>query len=521
MANITISMNKIRKILRLYDQGKGKLTIAGYLDLSRTTVRKYITAFDTCGLSLKEVDSLGDAELEELFGKVQEKKPSLGSQRMQALQRCFPKIERELKRTGVTRMLLWEDYMKEFPDGYRYTQFCRYFNDWLAKVNPTMHRTHKVGDKLFVDYAGEKLSYINKKTGEVVPVEVFVAILGASQLTYVEAVRSQQKEDFISACENTLHFLGGVPSAIVPDNLRAAVTRSHRYEPTVNETFEDFALHYDTCVLPTRAYKPRDKALVEGAVRIIYTRLYVPIRQKEYFSLSELNVAIWEYLAKHNNQLLKGRTYSRRMQFEEIERKELKPLPVDRYELKQSFHAKVNKDSHILLGTDKHYYSVPVRFLSKKVKIIYSASVVEIFSKFERIAIHKRSKVPHAYTTNNSHLSSTHRYSAERTPETFVERAEAIHSDVVAVIKSILESRRHEDQKIKTCEGILGLERKFGRDRLAGACRRAMDYGIDVRVFKTIQSILENNMDSQRENVFSQDLPMPSHENIRGEEYYK
>lgn len=213
MANITISMNKIRKILRLYDQGKGKLTIAGYLDLSRTTVRKYITAFDTCGLSLKEVDSLGDAELEELFGKVQEKKPSLGSQRMQALQRCFPKIERELKRTGVTRMLLWEDYMKEFPDGYRYTQFCRYFNDWLAKVNPTMHRTHKVGDKLFVDYAGEKLSYINKKTGEVVPVEVFVAILGASQLTYVEAVRSQQKEDFISACENTLHFLGGVPSA--------------------------------------------------------------------------------------------------------------------------------------------------------------------------------------------------------------------------------------------------------------------------------------------------------------------
>ncbi|WP_233603822.1 IS21 family transposase [Pedobacter sp. KBW01] len=514
-------MNKIRKILRLYDQGKAKLTIAGYLNLSRTTVRKYLTAFDTCGLSLKEVDSMSDAELDELFGTVQEKKPSLGSHRMQTLQRCFPKVEKELKRTGVTRMLLWEDYMKEFPDGYQYTQFCRHFNDWLAKVNPTMHRTHKVGDKLFVDYAGEKLSYINKKTGEVVPVEVFVAILGASQLTYVEAVHSQQKEDFISACENTLHFLGGVPAAIVPDNLRAAVTRSHRYEPTVNETFEDFAQHYDTCVLPTRAYKPRDKALVEGAVRIIYTRLYVPIRQKEYFSLSELNAAIWEYLAKHNNQLLKGRTYSRRMQFEEIERKELKPLPVERYELKQSFHAKVNKDGHILLGTDKHYYSVPVRFLSKKVKIIYSASIVEIFSKFERIAIHKRSKVPHAYTTNSSHLSNVHRYSAERTPETFVERAEAIHSDVVTVIKSILESRRHEDQKIKTCEAILGLERKFGSERLAGACRRAMDYGIDVRVFKTIQSILENNLDGLRENVFSHELPMPAHDNIRGEEYYK
>ena len=520
MANTTISMNKIRKILRLYDQGKGKLTIAGYLDLSRTTVRKYVAAFDSCNLSLKEVDSLTDQELEELFGKVTEKN-STASLRMQALRRCFPKIERELKRTGVTRTLLWEDYMKEFPDGYKYTQFCRYFNDWLAKVNPTMHRMHKVGDKLFVDYAGEKLSYTDKKTGEIVPVEVFVAILGASQLTYVEAVMSQQKEDFISACENTLHFIGGVPSAIVPDNLKAAVTKSHRYEPTLNETFEDFAQHYDTCVLPARAYKPRDKALVEGAVRIIYTRLYVPLRQKQYFSLSELNVAIGEYLAIHNNKLLRGRTYSRRMQFEEIERKELRPLPVDRFELKQSFYAKVNKDSHILLGTDKHYYSVPVRFLSKKVKIIYSGSIVEIFSKFERIAMHKRSKVPHAYTTNSSHLSNTHRYSAERTPETFFERAEAIHDDVLTVIKSIMESRRHEDQKIKICEGILGLERKYGGDRLAGACRRAMDFGIDVRIFKTIESILENNLDSQRDSVFSHELPMPAHKNIRGEEYYK
>lgn len=520
MANNTISMNKIRQILRLYDQGKSKLTIAGYLDLSRTTIRKYITAFDTCDLSFKQVDALEDRELEDLFGKIQEKS-KYRSQRLQALQRCFPRIEKELKRTGVTRLLLWEDYMKEFPDGYRYTQFCRHFNDWQSKVNPTMHRTHKVGDKLFVDYAGEKLSYTDKQTGEIVPVEVFVAILGASQLTYVEAVPSQQKEDFISACENTLHFIGGVPSAIVPDNLKAAVSKSHRYEPTLNQTFEDFAQHYDTCVLPARAYKPRDKALVEGAVRIMYTRIYVPIRGKQYFSLLELNAAISKYLNIHNDLLLKGRTYSRRMQFEEMERKELKSLPVDRFELKQSFYAKVNKDSHILLGPDKHYYSVPIRFLSKKVKVIYSNSIVEIFSKFERIASHKRSKVPHAYTTNNGHLSNLHRYSMERTPETFFERAEAIHRNVQAVIESIMNSNRHEDQKIKTCEAILGLERKYGADRLGGACGRAMDFGIDVRIFKTIQSILENNLDSQRDNVFAHELPMPTHQNIRGEEYYK
>lgn len=520
MANTTISMNKIRQILRLSDQGKSKLTISSYLDLSRTTIRKYLKAFETSGLSEREIDSLTDQELDELFGKIREK-PKHEKIRMVALQRCFTKIERELKRTGVTKYLLWQEYIKEFPDGYKYTQFCKHYSDWQIRVNPTMHRTHKVGDKLFVDFAGEKLNYTNKQTGEIVPVEVFVAILGASQLTYVEAVHTQQKEDFICACENTLHFIGGAPSAIVPDNLKAAVTRSHRYEPTLNQAFEDFAHHYDTVVLPARAYKPRDKALVEGAVRIMYTRLYVPIRKKLYFSLSELNVAIREYLALHNNQLMKGRTYSRRMQFEEIERKELKPLPVDRFELKQSFHAKVNKDSHILLGPDRHYYSVPIRFLSKKVKIIYSSSIVEIFSKYERIAIHKRSKVPHAYTTNTSHLSSTHRYSAERTPETFMYRAEKIGDDVLEVIKSILDSQRHEDQKIKSCEGVLGLEKKYGSERLSGACRRALDFGIDTRVFRTIESILENNLDSMRENVFSNALDMPSHQNIRGENYYK
>lgn len=513
-------MNKIRQILRLNDQGKSKLTISGYLDLSRTTVRKYLKAFETCGLSEREVDSLTDQELDELFGKVKEK-PRYEMSRQSVLLKAFPRVERELKRTGVTKYLIWQDYIKEFPDGYKYTQFCKHYSDWQIKVNPTMHRVHKVGDKLFVDFAGEKLSYTDKQTGEVIPVEVFVAILGASQLTYVEAVHSQQKEDFISACENTLHFLGGSPSAIVPDNLKAAVTRSHRYEPTLNQAFEDFAQHYDTVVLPARAYKPRDKALVEGAVRIIYTRLYVPIRKKQYFSLSELNVAISEHLAIHNNQLMKGRTYSRRMQFDQIERNELRPLPVDRFELKQSFHAKVNKDSHILLGTDRHYYSVPVRFLSKKVKVIYSSSIVEIFSKFERIAIHKRSKVPHAYTTNTGHLSSNHRYSAERTPETFMERAEKIGEDVLTLIRSILDSARHEDQKIKSCEAILGLERKYGGVRLAGACRRALDFGIDTRVFRTIETILENNLDSERESVFSNALDMPSHANIRGENYYK
>lgn len=519
MANTSISMNKIRQILRFYDQGKSKQKIADYVNVSRTTVKKYIAAFEACGFPIKEVDALDDKEMNDLFGEIKEK-PSHKNQRMERLTRCFPAIERELKRTGVTRQLLWQDYIREFPDGYKYTQFCNYFNLWQQKASPTMHRIHKVGDKLFVDFAGKKLSYTDRVSGEIVDVEVFVAVLGASQLTYIEAVSSQQKEDFVKACENTMHYIGGVPSAIVPDNLKAAVIKSHRYEPTLNQTFESFAQHYDTCILPARAYKPRDKALVEGAVRIMYTRVYLPVKQKTYHSLAELNGAIWENMENHNNQMLQGRTYSRRMQFEEIERKELKPLPVDRFEMKDHFWSKVKTDGHTCLGPDKHYYSVPVRFLNCKVKILFSESSVEIFHKSERIAVHKRDRTKHAYTTNKSHLNNLHRYSAERSPALFLERAAAIHEDVRLVIESILKGNRHEDQIHRSCEGVLSLAKKFGPERLAGACRRAIDFGVHTR-FKSIQSILEKNMDGHRESLFAHELPMPSHKNIRGEKYYK
>src|SRR5215217_7559848 len=466
MANTSLSMNKIRQILRLYDQGKGKQSIADYVDVSRTTVKKYIAAFEKSGFPTKDVDALSDKDLEELFSDVKQPDRPINP-KLEALIRCFPAMEKELKRTGVTRQTLWQDYIQQFPDGYKYVRFCSYFRLWQEKVSPTMHRTHKVGDKLFVDFAGKKLSYVDKQTGEVVEVEVFVAVLGASQLTYVEAVASQQKEDFVKACENTLHYIGGVPSAIVPDNLKAAVTKSHRYEPTLNETFESFAQHYDTCILPARAYKPRDKALVEGAVRIMYTRIYLPVKQKTHHSLAELNAAIWESLELHNSQLLQGRSYSRRMQFEEIERKELKALPVDRFEIKDQFYTKVKSDGHACLGTDKHYYSVPVRYINTKVKILFSESTVEIFHKAERVAVHKRDKTKYAYTTSKNHLNHLHRYSAERSPELFLERASAIHEDVRTVIEAILGLKQHEDQITRSCEGVLSLAKKFGEERLA------------------------------------------------------
>ena len=378
-----------------------------------------------------------------------------------------------------------------------------------------MHMDHKAGDKLYVDFAGEKMHITDKETGEIIAVEVFVAILGASQLTYVEAVLSQQKEDFIAACENTLHFIGGVPEAIVPDNLKAAVTKSSRYEPTLNETFEDFADHYGTTILPARAYRPRDKALVEGAVKIIYSKIYAPLSKDTYHSLTELNKAIREALEAHNTQTLKGRNYSRKLQFEEIEKETLAPLPVLRYQFKKQFHARVIKNGHVNLGPDKHYYSVPYRFIGKRVKLLYSRNTVEIYSNYERIALHKRSKNPYGYTTDKDHLATTHRFVTDWTLDKFLDWAASIHEDVRLYILKILDRKQHPEQAYKSCLGVLGFAKKAGNERLTMACQRALSYG--VYNYKTIQTILENKMDSYEESIFAYELPMPSHDNIRGD----
>ena len=408
MANTIISMSKIRQIIRMYTQGVSKLSVAARTGVSRNTAKKYIEAFKDTGFTFGEINELNDKELEDLFGQAREKKPD---PRIYDLQKIFPHIDKELKRKGATRLMLWEAYRKDHPDGFQYTQFCFYYRRWKAQVNPVMHLDHKAGDKMFVDFAGEKLCIVDKDTGEVKEVEVFISIPGASQLTYIEAVLTQQKEDFIAACENALHYYGGVPAAIVTDNLKAAVIKSSRYEPAINETFADFAGHYSTAVLPTRAYRPRDKALVEGAVKIMYTRVYTFIRRAVYHTIEDINIAIRSALEDHNNQLLKGRHYSRRSQFEEVEKTALSALPQLRYELKKQLHVTVNKDGHIRLGPDQNYYSVPYRFIGKKVKILYSRSTVEVFYHYERIALHKRDRTPYKHITDAQHLASTHRLS--------------------------------------------------------------------------------------------------------------
>lgn len=514
MANKLIDMSKVRKVIQLYGQGKSKLFISKYLSLSRNTVKKYIALYQLLNFSIEDIKLKSDTELEAIFSSNNE--PDIPP-RVKALYAFFPQMERELKKVGVTKLLMWEEYIKKHPDGLKSTQFCEYYRRWGKKVNPLMHMTHKSGDKLFIDYAGKTLQVIAKETGEITEVQFFVAILGASQYTYAEVSPSQKKEDFIASIENSLHYFQGVPAAIVPDNLRSAVTKSNRYEPVINETLLDFAEHYETTILPARAYKPRDKSLAEGAVKILYQRIYPTIKKEDFFSIESMNERIWDLLEQHNSKKLTGRPYSRLQSFTEDEKDKLSPLPVTRFEVKQQSFATVMMNGHVLLGKDSHYYSVPYQYIRKKVKLLFTSATVEVYHKYNRIALHTRNPRPYYYTTIKEHMASTHQFITEWTPQRFIDWAASIDPSVEELICRILEKKQHPEQSYKSCMGVLSFAKKAGKERLANACKRAIDHGIYN--YRIIQKILENGLDTIVDEEPNNN-ELPEHKNIRGNNYY-
>jgi transposase len=371
---------------------------------------------------------------------------------------------------------------------------------------------------MYIDFTGKKLSIIDEDTGEIQDLEVFVALLGYSQYTYVEALRSQKKEDFIQATQNALHFFGGVPRALVPDNLKSAVTNANKYEPDLNETFLDFANHYQTTVLPARSRKPRDKALVENAVNLVYSRIFAPLRNESFFSVDQLNFVIREQLDKHNNQNFQKEPVSRRDKFIKQERSLLMSLPKERYEIKQYKTAKVMKNCHVQL--DKHYYSVPYRFIGKTVKIIYTTKHVNIFQGTDRIATHERGQKPFSYTTQGQHLPSTHQFVSQWSPDKFLQWSEKISPVVKSYIEQILGQKNYPEQSYRSCVGILSFEKKVGRDRLIKAVERATGY--HAYNYKVIKNIIEGKLDMLAEQqIGAQQQNLPFHENIRGKENYK
>ena len=514
MANKRINMSKVRKVIQLYEAGKSKLFISNYLSVARNTVKKYLALYQILGLRLEDINRRTDAELESLF--ISNAEVEL-SPRMKKLYAFFPYMDRQLKKTGVTKMSMWEEYIEMHAEGYRSSQFCEHYMRWGNKVSPLMHMTHKVGDKMYVDYAGKTLEVEDEDTGQIQQVQFFVSILGASQYTYAEASPSQKKGDFIASIENALHYFEGVPAAVVPDNLRSAVTKSDRFEPTINDTLLDFAEHYQTTVLPARAYKPRDKSLAEGAVKILYQRIYPKLRQETFYSIESLNKRIWELLEEHNNKKLTGRPFSRLQLFNEDEKNKLAALPIERFEIRHQAFATVLRNAHVLLGLDKHYYSVPYQYIRKKVKLLYTSSSVEIYHKYNRIAVHKRNPRQYYYTTVTEHLATTHQFLKQWSPQGFIDKAGAIGPSVEELVVKILEHKQHPEQAYKSCMGVLSLEKKVGTQRLVNACKRALEHGIHN--YRILQNILEKGLDRLDEQDLDTDQ-LPTHNNIRGNNYY-
>ena len=512
MANRRINMGKIKEILRLYESGLSYRKIAAALAISRPIVSQYIIDYRASGLNYNCLKNLSDTKLLELLGKKRQE-----CQKYKDLSDNFAYYTKELKKKGVNLYLLWQEYIEKYPDGYKYSQFCYHYQVWRQLDSVTMHIEHKAGDKCFIDFAGQTLQIVDRKTGEISQVEVFVAILGASQLTYVEAVESKTKENLICATENAFIYFGGVPQAIVPDSLRQAVTNTSKWEPDLNPEYFSFAEYYDTVILPARAKKPKDKALVENAVGILYTRIFAPLRNITFYCLKELNEAIFKLLEKHNNTYFQRLKTTRYNLFMEVEKKELKPLPPQRYEFKKFGYLKVAFNYHVYLAEDSHYYSVPYRFVAKKVKLAYSTTVVEIYYDNIRIAFHARDRKPGGYTTNKDHMPFHHKYYLEWSPARITSWSAKVGENVKALTALILEAQKHPEQAFRVCLGIINLAKKYGNLRVDNACAKALEYRLYS--YKAVKNILDEKLDDLTDKKASQQI-LPLHENIRGAGYY-
>jgi transposase len=519
MANQTIGSVMIREIIRMKDIGLSNSQISQNLGKSRTTIIKYLTVVDTSGLGYKELLELSNQELYELFeinGELCEKKSK--KKIHSDLYAFFPYAEKELKRVGVTRQILWREYRQKYPEGVMYSRFCDHYSTWNRKNEGYMPVEYKAGEKLFIDYAGKKLHIIDPETGEIIPTEVFAATLGASQYTYVEASFTQRIPDFLNSVQNSLHYFGGVPACIVPDNLKSAVTKAGKYEPLINEQFAGFSSHYGTSIMPTRPLKPKDKSLVEGAVNIIYTRIYAALRNEKFYSLEELNAAIRELLETYNKAPFQKKKHSRSELFYEVEKQALKPLPTMRYELRDYKTATVQKNCHVFYSADKNYYSVPHAHVGRKVKLIFTQSTVEIYYGQSRIAVHVRSRRPYTYITVKEHMPVSHTYNNEWCSEYFINWAAKVGSSVKECIEIILQKKQFPEQNYKSCVGILNFTNKVGKERLDNACKRAVTFG--AIGYNQIKNILEKGLDKPTgESEFAG--TSVEHENIRGAEYFK
>lgn len=511
MSQERLSVRKIHEVLRLkWESQLTHRSIAQSCGLSPGTVSDYVQRAQATGLTWPLPDDLGEEALyQRLFPQ-----PTSTSGRVIPLP-DWAHLHIELRRPGVTLRLLWVEYREANPDGYAYSQFCEHYREWAQHLQPTMRQLHQAGEKLFVDYAGQTIPVVHPQTDEVCQAQLFVAVLGASSYTYVEAQWQQDLQSWVGGHVRAFAFLGGVPQVLVPDNLKAGVQSPCRYEPDLNPTYHDLAQHYGVAVIPARVRKPKDKAKVEVGVQVVERWIAARLRDRIFFGLADLNANIRGLLDDVNNRPMRHLGQSRRELFEALDRPALRPLPAQPYEFARWKKARVNIDYHVEF--EKHYYSVPYALIHKEVDLRATENTIEIFYQQQRQASHPRSAVPGRFTTQSEHMPPAHQQYAEWSPERFLRWAEQLGPHTAQLIATILGLRLHPQQTYRTCLGILGLAKRYTAERLEAACQLAGPAGI--RSYKGVRNILDAQLDQ---------LPPPEpaaaslrdHANLRGPAYY-
>lgn len=512
MAAERLSMRVLREVLRLHlALAMSHRAIAQSCGLSSSTVSGYVGRARVAGLTWPlptELDE--DAALNRLLF------PDEGHPKASRPEPDWARVHLELKKKHVTKQLVWEEYKTDEPEGYQYSQFCERYARWLASVTVTMRQTHRAGEKLFIDFSGDGVEVVDPKTGEVSKAKLFVAVLGASNYTYVEPVVGEDLRTWVGCHVRAMEFFGGVTELWVPDNLKSGVRAPNRYEPEVNGTYAEVAAHYGVAVMPARVRKPRDKAKVEQGVLLASRWILAALRNRRFFSLAEVELAVKPLVVKLNERQMRQLKKSRREVFEDVERSLLRPLPVRAYEFAEWARPRVNVDYHVDL--DGHFYSVPYRLVGEQVDLRATEGTVEIFAGGRRVASHVRSFEVGKHTTQPEHMPRAHREHAQWTPVRLVEWAKKTGPATAAVVDSILRLNVHPQKGFRACVGILHLGRRYDQARIEAACARALR--ARACTYKSVAAILRNNLDQQALEEPPTETALPPHGNIRGPDYY-
>lgn len=515
MAANPIAMEQLKQVLSLHQQGKSIKAIVKLTGITRNTVRGYLRRSIA-----NECDSaeLSDQQLATVL--YNQDSSTYKSKAYQQLLMHFEGIEQELTKPGVTRLLLWREYRSQHSDGYEYSQYCYYLKQLLRNKDVTMHLEYRAAEQIMIDFAGKKYHYLDPFTRELVRCEVFVATLPYSGLIFCFAVPSQKTADFLECCNQMLKYFGGSPQTILCDNLATAVTRSDKYEPVFTDLCYQLSEHYGTTFSAARPYEPRDKAMVEKAVRIVYQNVYAPLRKQTFGSLAEINRHFHHQLEVLNTLPYKGSSFSRRDLFLAEEQTQLKTLPSEPLFLKKGAILTVQRNYHIQLREDGLYYSVPWQFAGQKVKVWYDHKSVEVYFDHQRIAWHPRSLHGRGYTTLGEHMPPNHQAVAAMkgwSREELLCKASRLGPSVGEAADKILGNSVYMEQNYKSCYGMLMLEKRYGSERLEAACRLALT-GMRIN-YTMIKNILHAGMDKQIHP--SKELPLPIHSNIRGPQQYQ